>query len=445
MELGQKFADFVTGLRFEQVDPRDLETAKQSILDFLGVALAGVGELPEQILWSRVSRCSSDEASVIGQTQKTTSWLAALVNGTLGHSLDFDDTAGFGHASVIIVPALLACGERAQSTGKELLTAYVAAFEVGFALNSLTRRGEDEHHGMHATGIFGPITSATAAGKIAGLDGETMRQAWGIAVSQSAGVTGNFGTHTKPLHAGLASQAGVLAAELAAGGFTSNPNAFDAPLGFMYSVVAPAYFPEIDFSKALDALGQNNLSSSLSFKKYPCGFIAQGAIDAALKLRSQLPRGADEITSIKVRVPMLESFFRVSPTGDVAGKFSYQYTAACALLDGQVTKWSFSDEAFQRPELKGLLDSFSVEVDAESGPHGILSVEAGGQELVQQIELPTGHASRPISTEEIRQKFMLNAEPVLGSQHAGEIASMVLDLENLPNLAALMDRLATRN
>lgn len=142
---------------------------------------------------------------------------------------------------------------------------------------------------------------------------------------------------------------------------------------------------------------------------------------------------------------MLESFFRVSPTGDVAGKFSYQYTAACALLDGQVTKWSFSDEAFQRPELKGLLDSFSVEVDAESGPHGILSVEAGGQELVQQIELPTGHASRPISTEEIRQKFMLNAEPVLGSQHAGEIASMVLDLENLPNLAALMDRLATRN
>ena len=269
MELGQKFADFVTGLRFEQVDPRDLETAKQSILDFLGVALAGVGELPEQILWSRVSRCSSDEASVIGQTQKTTSWLAALVNGTLGHSLDFDDTAGFGHASVIIVPALLACGERAQSTGKELLTAYVAAFEVGFALNSLTRRGEDEHHGMHATGIFGPITSATAAGKIAGLDGETMRQAWGVAVSQSAGVTGNFGTHTKPLHAGLASQAGVLAAELAAGGFTSNPNAFDAPLGFMYSVVAPAYFPEIDFSKASDALGQNNLSSSLSFKKYP--------------------------------------------------------------------------------------------------------------------------------------------------------------------------------
>ena len=182
----------------------------------------------------------------------------------------------------------------------------------------------------------------------------------------------------------------------------------------------------------------------LSFKKYPCGYIAQGAIDAALKLRSQLSVGAELITAIKVRVLVLEAFFRVSPTGDVAGKFSYQYTAACALLDGQVTKWSFSDEAFRRPELRGLLDSFSVEVDTESGPYGILAVEAAGQELVQQIELPTGHASRPISTEEIRQKFMLNAEPVLGSTQAGEIAGMVLDLENLPDLSPLMDRLATR-
>jgi 2-methylcitrate dehydratase PrpD len=276
MECSQQCAAYVEGVCVEQISPEEVSAATFAILDYLGVALAGVGEGPDRALWDRIACCLGEEASVMGRPQKTVSWLTAFMNGTLGHSLDDDDTAGFGHASVIIAPALLAAGERLGCDGRRLLEGYISAYEVRFALNSLTRRGADQHHGMHATGIFGPITSATAAAKVMGLDPEALHRVWGVVVSQSAGVTANFGTHAKPLHAGQASQGGVLAAELAAAGFTSNPNALDAPLGVMSSVVAPGYYNEIDFSRALDVLGKDHIATTLRFKKYPCSFIAQG-------------------------------------------------------------------------------------------------------------------------------------------------------------------------
>ncbi|MDH3598933.1 MAG: MmgE/PrpD family protein [Candidatus Tectomicrobia bacterium] len=444
MEFSQQFAVYVDGVCLEQISPQEVGAAKLAILDYLGVALAGVGEGPDQALWGRIGCCPGVEASVIGRPQKTASWLAALMNGTLGHSLDYDDTAGFGHASVIIAPALLAAGERLGCNGRRLLEGYISAYEVGFALNSLTRRGADQHHGMHATGIFGPITSATAAAKVMGLDTDALRRAWGVAVSESAGVTANFGTHTKPLHAGLASQGGVLAAELAASGFTSNPNALDAPLGFMSSVVAPGYYDEIDFSRALEVLGKDHIAITLGFKKYPCGFIAQGAIETALKLREEARLEVANIESVQVRVPVLEHFFQVAPTGDVAGKFSYQFTVASALLDGRVTKWTFSDESFNRPELSPLMERFSVEVDPDSGPLGVLVIQASGKVHSRPVEPAPGHVRNPMSPESLRDKFMLNAEPVLGDARSREVAERVLDLENQDGLAPLMDLLTLR-
>ena len=116
-EFSQQFASYVQGVQWNQTSSQELETAKLAILDFLGTTLAGIGEGPDHALWDRISQTSGHEASIIGKPQKTTSWLAALMNGTLGHSLDYDDTAEFGHASVIIVPALLASGERFGCSG----------------------------------------------------------------------------------------------------------------------------------------------------------------------------------------------------------------------------------------------------------------------------------------------------------------------------------------
>lgn len=136
MEFSQHFAAYVEGVCLEQISRQEVGAAKLAILDYLGVALAGVGEGPDQALWGRIARCPGEEASVIGRPQKTTTWLAALMNGTLGHALDYDDTAGFGHASVIIAPALFAAGERLGCDGRRLLEGYISAYEVGFDLGS---------------------------------------------------------------------------------------------------------------------------------------------------------------------------------------------------------------------------------------------------------------------------------------------------------------------
>ncbi|HJN87935.1 MAG: MmgE/PrpD family protein [Dehalococcoidia bacterium] len=444
MELGETLAQYVADVKLSAVSPSEAKAAKAAILDQVGVAFAGIGEAPERILSGRLARNPAAEASILGRPQKTTTWLAALVNGTLGHSLDFDDTGGFGHPSVVILPAALATGEYLDCSGGMLLEAYVAAYEVGVALGQVVPRKADQLHGLHMTSVFGPLTSATASAKIMGLNSTRMRYAWGIAASQAGGIIGNFGTHAKPLHAGIASQAGVLAAELARDDFTANPNALDAPLGFFYSVVAAGDMDRVDYRTALKELGAGHIVSTWCLKKYPCGSIAQGAIDAALRLQGRAPLPMSELSSLEVRVPHLEPYFQVAPTGDVSGKFSYQFPVACALLDGRVTKWSFSDESFQRRELQDLLRKSAVAEDPDSRPHGVLTARWPAQEVVQPIEVATGDAGRPVALEEVRAKYLANVQPVLGADAAKETAEMLMALEEMPRIGALMDKLATR-
>ncbi len=186
------------------------------------------------------------------------------------------------------------------------------------------------------------------------------------------------------------------------------------------------------------------LEGTLGFKKYPCGFIAQGAIETALKLRAEAQLEVANIESVQIRVPVLEDFFQVAPTGDVAGKFSYPFTVASALMDGQVTKWTFSDASFQRPELLPLMQRFSVDVDPDSGPYGELVVAAGGNVHSRPVEPAPGHVSNPMSPASLRKKFMLNAEPVLGDVRSREVAERVLDLEHQDGLAPLMALLTLR-
>src|SRR5262245_52242377 len=323
MELGQVLADYVKSITLDKVPQRDVEVAKLGVLDQIGVALVGVGEDPGAKVQAMVDRCAADEASVLGAARKTSTWLAALVNGTLGHTLDFDDTASFGHPSVVLVPAMLATGETEDRSGRELLEAYIAGYEVGDALSRIVPRRADQFHGLHSTAMFGPLTSATVSGRLLGLDSAQQRHAWGIAASQAGGITGNFGTHTKPLHGGIASQAGVMAAELAASGFEANPDALDAPLGYVYSVVAAGKLDGVDVANATRGLGQFHIAETWRLKKYPCGYIAQGAIDAALEFRNQTGMRLDDIAALEIRVPHLQPYFRVRPTGEFSGKFGY--------------------------------------------------------------------------------------------------------------------------
>src|SRR4026209_132181 len=193
MEFGQTLAEYVKSVTLEKVPQREIAVAKLAILYQIGVALAGVGEDPGVKVQAMVDRCTANEASVLGNPRKTSTWLAALMYGTLGHTLDFDDCSSFGHPSVVLVPAMLAKGETQDRGGRELLEAYIAGYEVGEALSRIVPRRPDQFHGLHSTAMFGPLTSATVSGKLLGFDETKQRHAWRIAASQAGGLTGNFG------------------------------------------------------------------------------------------------------------------------------------------------------------------------------------------------------------------------------------------------------------
>lgn len=448
MAFGQTLAEFVKRVSLDSVPKRDIDVAKLAILDQIGVALAGVGEDPGVKVQNMVDRCTASEATVLGTPRKTSTWLAALVNGTLGHTLDFDDCSSFGHPSVVLVPAMLATGETQDRSGRELLEAYIAGYEVGEALSRIVPRRPDQFHGLHSTAMFGPLTSAAVSGKLLGLDFSQQRHAWGIAASQAGGITGNFGTHTKPLHGGLASQGGVMAAELAASGFESNPDALDAPLGYIYSVVAAGRMEGVDVGNAIAGLDQWHIADTWRLKKYPCGYIAQGAIDAALRFREQSGLRLDDLTSVEIRVPHLQPYFKVKPTGEFAGKFGYEYPVACAILDGAVVKKTFSDEAFNRPDLKRHLVKFKTLEDPASatdqGPFGVLVIEAKGKTIMQPIEIPLGDAKRPVPPAQVVEKYVRNASEVVGTDVAKRTAQMLLEIETLASIRPLLDLLARR-
>ena len=446
--FGQTLAEYVKSVALDRVPQRDIEVAKLAILDQVGVALAGVGEAPGVKVQDIVNRCTASEATVLGTPRQTSTWLAALVNGTLGHTLDFDDCSSFGHPSVVLVPAMLATGETQDRSGRELLEAYIAGYEVGEALSRIVPRRADQFHGLHSTALFGPLTSATVSGKLLGLSDSQQRHAWGIASSHAGGITGNFGTHTKPLHGGIASQAGVFAVELAASGFEANPDALDSPLGYIASVVAAGRMEGVDVGKATAELGQWHIADTWRLKKYPCGYIAQGAIDAALRFREKSGLRLEDLTSVEVRVPHLQPYFRVRPTGEFSGKFGYEYPVACAILDGEVIKSTFSDAAFKRPEVKRHLEKFKTLEDPASkdhGPLGVLAIEAKGQTIMQPIEIPLGDAKRPVPPAQVLEKYVRNAAEVVGEDVARRTLRMLQDIETLPSIRPVLDLLAKRS
>ena len=447
VELGQTLVDYVKGVTLDKVPQRDVEVAKLAILDQIGVALAGVGEDPGVKVQAMVDRCTANEATVLGTPRKTSTWLAALMNGTLGHTLDFDDCSSFGHPSVVLVPAMLATGETQDRSGRALLEAYIAGYEVGEALSRIVPRRPDQFHGLHSTAMFGPLTSATVSGKLLGLDGTQQRHAWGIAASQAGGITGNFGTHTKPLHGGIASQAGVMAAELALSGFEANADALDAPLGYIYSVVAAGRMEGVDAGKATAGLRLWHIADTWRLKKYPCGYIAQGAIDAALRFREQTGLRLEDLTSVEIRVPHLQPYFRVRPAGEFSGKFGYEYPVACAILDGEVIKKTFSDTAFNRPELKNQLGKFKTIEDPASkdkGEFGVLVIQTKGKTIEQPIEIPLGDAKRPVPPSQVVEKYVRNASEVVGTEVAKKTAQMLLEIEKLASIRPVLDLLAKR-
>jgi 2-methylcitrate dehydratase PrpD len=450
MGATREIGAWVAGASLQAMPDEVVERARAGVIDTIGVILAGIGEPVTRIAAGLVAEDGgAPVASQLGTGLRTTVEAAALLNGISGHALDYDDVSASltGHPSVVVVPAALAVAEATGAGGAAFLQAYVVGVEV-MAKLGLAIGPAHYAAGWHATSTLGTLGAAAAASSVLGLDPERTAHALAIAVSEASGSRRNFGTMTKPFHAGHAARCGVAAARLAARGMTGDPTAIEAPLGLFALLSYGEGRPEA----VAPALGRpyDLASAGLSVKKYPCCFATHRAADAVLELRAENGlTDPEQVEAVLVTVPVggVSPLIYDRPATGLEAKFSMQYVLAAALLDGRVGLDAFEDDAVRRPEAKALLPRVTVhEEPAIAGgvnpiEEGHVDVELrlrGGATLSRRVTHPRGSPADPLRVEDLAAKFRDCAAAALDPDQVETALARLLRVEREPDVRALV-------
>jgi 2-methylcitrate dehydratase PrpD len=433
-----RLADFALALRLEDVPGAVRATARSAILDSLACAIAGRGEpVSRRVREFALGQRSHGEATLWGTGERVSAELAALANGATAHALDFDDVswAMNGHPSVPLLPAALAAAERGGASGAELLRAYVAGFEVEARLGQVLGRSHYEI-GWHATATLGVFGAAAAAGILLGLDAAQLRRAFGIAGSRAAGSRANFGTDTKPLHAGLAARAGLEAAALARLGVTAREDIVEAEMGLadLYGGQRPLVLPELGRPFALERPG-------LELKPYPSCRFTHRAIDLVLQLGEKHAERTLESLEIASDPLGLKILIYGAPRTGLEAKFSLPYCAAVAWLDDWPGLASFSDERALRHDVQELLRRVSVR-EARGAEEELQAVFSDGTRVRLATRFARGSPELPLGDHDRLEKVHGCVFPELGVGAPERLIAAVDELESVPSLKDLLRCLA---
>lgn len=394
-------------------DPQVLDLARRTLIDTVGVAVAGRDEPAVRIATAQFPSAPG-RSTIWADGRITDAPTAALLNGVAGHALDFDDVTDvvMGHPSVVLWPAVFAAAEEVGAGGRALLEAYVAGFVAHVAVARSMDIPRHYATGWHSTATVGIIGAAAGVARLHGLDVDATRTAIGIASSMAGGSRQNFGTMTKPLHPGLAARDAVLAVRLAKAGFTADLDELDKPLGY-FSRFADG--SDVEAGVAALRGAHAFLESGINVKKYPCCYNTHRLADATLDVRAEAGIDPASVTEVHVVLEPLgfEPLIHHGPQTGLQGKFSAEYVIAAALLDGEVTLQSFTDEAVQRPGAQNLLEKVTYDVSG-TPPHGsaewdhayaVLRVTTTSGEHVFRTDVPRGDHRAPLTTEDVAAKF----------------------------------------
>jgi len=434
----------VRGIRYDDIPDEAREVARHCTLDFLGTALAGSHEALTDILVSEIVRSeAAREARLIGRSERASRLTAALVNGAAGHALDFDDThtTMAGHPSVPVLPALLALGEAERVDGRALLTALVAGIELECRLGALLGFG---HYvaGFHSTGTVGTFGAAAACAHLLGLDENAWARALGLAGTQAAGLKCSFGTMAKPLHAGRAASAGLLAALLARRGFTAQARILEVSQGF--AATHNGAEPSI---ATLEPYAGRFLIRETLFKYHAACYLTHAAIEAAAQLRKQGHTDADAIGAVEVHVsPVVLGACNIeAPTTGLEGKFSLRATTALALLGDDTSDLAtYSDAKMREPRLIALRDRVRVVPTEESAPtQARVVVETQGRQAEAAADTGIPAVDLAVQRDKLRRKFLALATPVLGVAAANRLGDAALSVHELTSVEDLMHLAST--
>jgi len=440
-----KLSRFVATTRYDAIPPKAVETAKAAIMDCLGVAVAGGTEESARIA-GRLARedGGKEDTTLFGQRYKLPTVQAALVNGIAAHAHDFDHSFVLGgQPTSSIIPAVFTLGESLGVSGKQVIEAYVAGFElVGALMFALQNAGGA---GWHANGTIGVFGASAACAKLLALSPAQTETALAIAASMASGVTSNFGTMTKPWHVGQAARNGVLSARLARAGFTSNTQTLEARNGYFdcyYPTAKPDLAPMEDLGRvyALERYG-------VRFKPYPCGGLTHTSIYAAIRMRNENRITPDMVEHVDVLVPpdtAAPLTFKVPAVG-LEGKFSMPYLIARALIDGQVTLETFEDEAVRDKNVLQLLSKVEMKADPNlrsgsdgSRPATVTVRLKNGQTQTLHQNFPKGSPQVPMTAAELLSKFRACTRLAISNTAAERALQQISTLENLPNVRPLV-------
>jgi 2-methylcitrate dehydratase PrpD len=451
-------SQFVSGAALGDVPETVRRAARHSILDGFGLALAGSRAPAAEIARAEVDSygMADGRASVLGTTQRLPGRFAAFLNGLAIHADDYDDTQlalrpdrVYGlltHPTAPVLPAALALGEGRGADGASLLLAYLVGVEVETKVAEAIAPRHYEA-GFHSTGTAGTIGAAAAAARMLRLDPHATAVALGIAASAASGLRENFGTMTKPLHAGRAAENGVLAAQLASRGFTAAVDVLEARRGFFFAA-GGGYDPEIAM-----AFGHpwTFADPGVSIKPYPSGSLTHPAMTVLAGLIAEHGFGSEDVVEVRVGTNrhMPTALIHHDPKDHLAAKFSMEFCMAILCVEGRGGLAQFTDQMVNRPDVRAMMGRVRFEVDEEADAAGFHTMTSlvrvslrDGRVLSGRAAFARGSPQDPMTQAELIDKFLECAE-VAGIERgaAARAAELILDLEAQPGLEQIVELL----
>lgn len=454
-------AEWVLGLAYESLPNLVRRQALEHIYDGYGLALSARHEESHKIIRKYVESQGGDRAvGIWGTSQRVSASLAALVNGLAIHALDYDDTqlstnpaSVYGlltHPTAPVLAAAAAVAEMVGASGKDLITAYVGGVEVACRLaDAMYPRHYND--GFHSTGTVGALGAVAAAGKLLELDESQMRIAFGIAAPLGGGYRENFGTMTKPLHAGIAASAGVTAAWLAREGFTASDSILEAARGF-FSAAAGGYERE----RVQGRLGNPYYfeDPGVSIKPYPCGSLSHPALDGILSMIYEYDIHPERVVEVVAYTnsAMLNALIYRYPKTDLEAKFSLAFLLAAAVLFRRVGIHEFRDDIVHRDDVHAMIGRCHHRSDPEIDKRGFQHMETrivitldDGRNLERTEWRASGHPKKPMSAKQLQAKFAECASMTLTPEETERASQRIWRLETLNSVGAVHEALIPRS
>jgi 2-methylcitrate dehydratase PrpD len=460
--IADRLAEFCLTLPSGSLPPDVVRQATLSTLDYFGVLLAAGANPPAQIVAEYVrSLGGPPQATVAGTPDKAPFQLAALANGARGHSIELDDHEAHSrskvHPGAIVMPTALALSEAGPLSGADFLAAVVVGYDVIGRLSAATSYPDFlvKTKGFHTTPLFGVFAAAATAARLMGLSPDELSNAFGIAGSFASGLqeTVNAGAMMKGFHAGWAAHGGIMAAQLAARGFTGPRTIFEGKKGFYHAFVGDADTAleviDRDFGAEFDI-------SLIMYKAYACGGRVHPTLTALDEIRKTGDIDAAAIEKVVVRTSpaVVESFavpreIKVRPTSGPQAQFSLPYAVATLIVDGAALMEQFTDEAVRREDVLALAARVIVEADPsiesddpEDEPASVSIYFADGSSRSADVRGGLGSLTVPMTDEQLIGKYRRLAGPVIGAEAVAALEQRVLLLASDPDVSDLMSALA---